>query len=158
MRSYSIGGNLSLEVIFISSIVDFGLVSWTQVSNLRKIWKVVAEKFNYNNIYFWSHIPLEVIFHWRLSLKISDQWLLRGWSSIVGHLHLKQLWFWFGPLNLSLKFGADLTSVLWDILLLIFWGHLPLEVFHYLHPLSILVWSPWPKYKRWGISNEWLRR
>ena len=43
-------------------------------------------------------------------------------------LHLKHLWFWFGPLSISLKFVEDLIIGCWDIQHLIFWECLPLEV------------------------------
>ena len=84
---------------------------------------------------FWGPLLLVVVFIfdfvWSTELKFqiwerSDQWLLR--YSIGGCLWFKHFWFWFGPLNLSLKFEKDPASGCWNILLLIFWGCLQLEV------------------------------
>ena len=87
---------------------------------------------------FWGHLLLEVVYIssifdmvWSPELKFqiwgrSDQWLLRystfnilRSSSIGGHLCCKHIWFWFGPLSLSLKFEKDLISFCWDIQFLI---------------------------------------
>ena len=119
-----------------------------------KIWRKSDQwLLRYSAFNIWSHLPLEVVFHLRLSslqpflmlvwspelkLKIwgkSDQWLLRyltfnimRLSSIGGSLCFKHFWFWFGPLSLSLKFEENPISGCWNIQLLIFWGHLTLEI------------------------------
>ena len=76
-------------------------------------------------------------------------------SSICGRLSFNHLWFWFGPLNLSLKFQKDLASGYWDIQLLIFWGCLPLEVI-FIFSIFYLVWSPELKFQIWERSDQWL--
>ena len=72
--------------------------------------------------------------------------------------HIERIYkIWFGHLSLSLKFEYDPISCCWDIQLLIFWGHLQLEVI-FISSISIFVWSPELKFKIWGGSDEWLLR
>ena len=134
---------------------------------------VIAEIFNFK--FF------EVVFHWRSSsfqafailiwspapkFEIwgsSDQWLLRYSkfdilrSSIGGHLLFKHFQFWFGPLCLILKFEDNPIGGCWDIQLLIYWGHFPLEVV-FISSILILTWSPEPKFEIWRRSDQWLLR
>jgi hypothetical protein len=69
-----------------------------------------------------GRLPLEVIFHWRL-------------SSVGGQLPLEvtfncsNFYGWFGPLNLSFKFEKDQISGCEENPVLIFLGRLPFEVF-----------------------------
>ena len=82
-------------------------------------------------------------------------------SSIGGHLRFKPFCFWFASLSLSSNF-TKITGY-WDIQLLTFWGHLPLEVIFHWRSFSfkvflILVWSPELKFKIWEISGQWLLR
>ena len=55
------------------------------------------------------------------------------------------------------KSEEDLISGCWNIQLLIFWGHLMLEVF-FLSSFFILIWSPELKFQIWGRSGQWLLR
>ena len=77
---------------------------------------------------------------WSSKLKVkisvlSNKWLLRysiinilRSSPIGGHLHLGICKIWFSHLSLSCKFEFNPISGCWDIPLILFWGHLPLEV------------------------------
>jgi hypothetical protein len=125
-------GCLPLEVVLISSILNFGLVPWALIYNFRKIQSAVAEIFSFCDV--------EVSIYWRSSLFVaflllvwspefkfefwerSDQWLLKyltlvnsgclsmevifHWrsSSIRVNLNFKQFLIWFDPLSLGLKF------------------------------------------------------
>ena len=83
-----------------------------------------------------------IVFHWRSSsfeafanfgmirsvvTEIFLFYILRS-SSTQGHLDFKNLLLWFSHLSLDLIFEYDPISGYWDILLFIFWGHLPFEV------------------------------
>ena len=92
-----------------------------------------------------GHLHLIPLYSWvksyKLKIKIgvrSDQWLLRystfhilRSSSILGLLPLEIIFIWYlcilwlSPVRLSFKIDYDLTRGCWDILLFIFWGHLP---------------------------------
>ena len=91
-------GHLPLEVLFVSSIFDFGLLKF-KIRGRSDQWLLKYSTFN----------------------------ILRS-SSIGRRLPFKHLWFWFSPLSLSLKFDVYPISGCWDIQLLIFWGLLPLVV------------------------------
>ena len=107
------------DVIFISSIFNFGLVPWAYFKKLRKIPSVVAEIFNFE--YLWSscirgHLPSEAVFFssifilvWSPELKFkilgrSEHWFLRisssnilTSSSIGGCLKFKHFYFGLVP-------------------------------------------------------------
>ena len=83
-------------------------------------------------------------------------------SSIGGCLPFEYLWFWFGPLSLSLEFEEDRISGCWDIYLFIFevifhwrssfiWGPLHFNHFWFwFGPLSLSL-----KFKENPISGCW---
>ena len=111
MRSSFIRGHLLLKVIFIETFLT---LVWSD-ELMFKIWGRFDQwLLRYSNFIFWSHLSIEVIFHWmsssfkpfltlvwsyELMFKIlgrSDQWLLRysnfhilRSSSIRGRLPLK---------------------------------------------------------------------
>ena len=96
---------------------------------MRKIWSVV---------------------YWDIQLLI-----ISGHLFIGGRLHFKCFGFWFAPLSLSLKFVEDMIRGCWNIL--IFWGHLPLEVI-FISSIFIFCWSTLLKFQILGRSDHRLMR
>ena len=109
----------------------------------------------------WGWIPLEVIFilgiykilcgHLSIGLKLV-------YGPIIDYLFIPLLYLgiykiWFGHLIISLKveFGPKIGD--WDILLLLFWGLLPLEVILFLIWFGLLSISLQLKYR--PINGYW---
>ena len=121
---------------------------------MSKIQPVVAEIFIFSyfevifhfrsssiggHLHFTTFYPLVKSFNHKFQFWVrSDQWLLRcstfnilRSSSILGRLPFEVIFIWhlcilcLSPVSLYFKFEYDLTSGCWDILLFIFWGHLP---------------------------------
>ena len=153
LRSSYILGCLSLEVIFIWHLCTLGLIP-TSLSFKFDYDPVIAETFyfSYFEVIFHfrsssigSHLHLTPLYPFVKSCKLkfqiwvrSNQWVLRystfhilRWSSILGRLTLEVMFIWqlstqwLSPISLGFKFQLDLTRGCWDILLFIFWDHLP---------------------------------
>ena len=93
---------------------------------------------------FWGHLPLEVVFHWRLfSLK---PFLTLVWSQELMFKSWGRSNQWL--LRYSTFHILRLSSI---------GGRLPLKV-AFIGPFLTLVWSHKLMFKIWGKSDQWLLR
>ena len=87
-KSSSIRGHLALKVVFMIFFllwfVPLSLCLHFEENSISGCWDIQI-------FIFWGHLPLGVVFPWRL-------------SSIEGCLHYNLSWLWFGPMSSCLKF------------------------------------------------------